>query len=465
MANETEKIPATVTRKDGMIERGGRKQTVKTGSWKPTRFFNRNYVLIWQGQFVSRLGTQLSSVVMLLWIKQATDSASLMGLMAMLTNVPVILLGIIGGTFADRYSRRNIISFSDALSGLALLALAVLFTIYSDEPLVMAACIIGTTVFVAVADSFSSPAIVAAVPDLVPKGELARANSLGQLSAQIAFFLGQGLGGVFFRLLGAPVVAWVNGISFLWAAASESVAVIPQKLPQKTLGWKKRWAEFKADTLEGFRYILHVRGLKYLIAGSAGSSLLAAPVLILIPFFVTDVLKVPVDWVGFLSAGYGVGSLGGYLIAGSVKVSGARRSRVVVVLMLVEAVNYGLLGLMTHPVAALCVAFAEGALSGFVMVQIMTILQITTPSERRGRVFAVTGTISSSLAPLGMGLGGLVFDAIGQSIPVMYIGCSVLMVAMVTLLASRREFREYLGFEQSPEHELPEQQPTTRGML
>jgi MFS family permease len=150
-----------------------------TSAGSPKRFFNINYLLIWQGQLVSRLGTQVSSVVMLLWIKQATDSASLMGLMAILTNIPVIVMGIVGGTVADRYSRRNIIAISDALSGVALLALAVLFTVYGDVPGVMAGIIIGATVFVAIADSFSSPAIIASVPDLVPRGEITRANSLG----------------------------------------------------------------------------------------------------------------------------------------------------------------------------------------------------------------------------------------------------------------------------------------------
>ena len=86
---------------------------------KPSRLLNRNFFLLWQGQLVSQTGNQVAIVAMLFWIEQTTDSASLVGLIMMVSALPSVLLGPIGGTFADHYSRRAIIVYSDLFSGLA----------------------------------------------------------------------------------------------------------------------------------------------------------------------------------------------------------------------------------------------------------------------------------------------------------------------------------------------------------
>jgi len=92
---------------------------------QPTKLFNRNFLIQWQGQTISRLGSQVFAISMLLWIQQTTGSATIMGLLYMLAAIPGIILGPIGGTFADRYSRKKIIVFSNLIQGLAVLLLAI----------------------------------------------------------------------------------------------------------------------------------------------------------------------------------------------------------------------------------------------------------------------------------------------------------------------------------------------------
>src|SRR6266545_4207446 len=83
-----------------------------------------NFLLIWQGQLISQTGTQLCLVTLVLWLKQATESATVIGLLMMAATVPGVVLGPLGGALVDRYSRRTILVLGDVVRGFALLGVA-----------------------------------------------------------------------------------------------------------------------------------------------------------------------------------------------------------------------------------------------------------------------------------------------------------------------------------------------------
>lgn len=414
---------------------------------QPTKLLNRNFFLLWQGQFVSLLGSQMVLVAVVFWIKHATGSAALIGLIQMATSLPAVILGPVAGTFADRYSRRSIIIFSDVLRGLAVLSLAgLMFTApEATEPLLIWLSVV--LVFTSLVTTFFNPAISAAIPDLVPTGRIASANSMGQLSYQLSVFIGQGLGGTLFRLLGAPLLFVVDGVTYLFSAASETFIRIPQTIPPADGRWRDQFREFKRDTVDGLRYVWTKTGLRELVLVSALLTFFTVPVIILLPFYVEDFLKARPDWYGFMLAAYGAGSVIGYLLAGSIKLSGRAKSRSMVVSIVLEAAGYGLLGLVRDPVTATALALLGGVMGGFVTINIITILQITTPSEMRGRLFGLLGTISGSLAPVAMGLAGVVADLVNQNIPLIYLACGAIMTVLSLALLLNREVRQFLSYE------------------
>src|SRR5438874_13569547 len=95
------------------IQQGVRKMT-------PKRTMNRNFVFLWQGQVVSQIGTQLFQVIVVLSLKHATESATLVGLLMMAATVPALLLGPLGGAVVDRYSRRAVLITGDFIRGITL---------------------------------------------------------------------------------------------------------------------------------------------------------------------------------------------------------------------------------------------------------------------------------------------------------------------------------------------------------
>jgi MFS family permease len=413
----------------------------------PTKLFNRNYVLQWQGQTVSRLGSQGFSVAMVLWIKQATGSASLMGLMMMVSSLIGVILGPIGGTLADRYSRRNIIIFSGLVQGAAILLLSgLLFIIPGATQIILVWLFVASTI-IAIVNAFFLPAIQSTIPDLVPVDKVTSANSLGQFSYQITVFVGQGLGGTLFRILGAPVLFLIGGITSVYAAISEILVEIPQHIPEKKTNWKAQFVEFRQDIVEGLQYIWHRPGLKETTLISSVLSFFSAPIIILLPFYVEDVLKVQIDWYGFLMVSYSVGTLAGFFLIGAVMLSTKVRAYLMISCLILESFGYGVLGLVTNPNLALVLAFLGGFTSGVVSVNIMTILQITTPGQIRGRVFGLLGTLAGGLAPIAMGLAGVAADLLDQNIKLIYVSCGISMFSSSVFFSLNRKFREFIATE------------------
>jgi DHA3 family macrolide efflux protein-like MFS transporter len=420
---------------------------------RPAKLLNRNFVLLWMGQAVSQLGSQVNAIAVLFWLKHATDSASLIGSMMMLSSIPHVILSGIGGAFADRHSRRKIIVCSDLLRSVLVLSMAGLLYLAPHATNTIIVWFMVVTFCMSATAAFFVPAMSAAIPDLTPQSAIGKANSLRQTTAQLAIFIGQGLGGVLFRLLGAPLLALINGLSFLFAAVCESFIRIPQKIPERNGGRKERFDAFKKEIAEGLRYVWNGPGLRRLFFFSAIFNFFTMPVIVLLPFYVEDFLKVPIDWYGYLIATFGVGVLTGALFTSFSKLRGKVRGRLMISFTIFNSLIVGSLGFVHDVKVALMFAFLIGALGSFNGINITTILQMSTPSEIRGRAFGLLHTLSGSIAPVGMGLGGIMYDLVNRNITLIYLGCGVVMVLLSLLVSTSREFREFLAYEPNSKEE------------
>lgn len=414
---------------------------------RPQKLMNRNFLLLWLGQSASQLGIQAYIIATVFWLKDTTDSASLMGLLQMLSSLPSVLLGPIGGAFVDRHSRRGVIVFSDLLRGASVLGLGGLLFVAPKalNPAIVSLFVV--SILVNVTSSFFTPALYALGPDIVPRHKIVTANSLWQLGFQLAMFIGQAVGGTLYRLLGAPVLLFANGLTYL-AAAGSALFIKEPALIKKLGARKNQLRQMKEDILQSFHYAWGQTGLRELVFLSAFLAFFATPIIMLLPFYVEDTLRVQPDWYGFMLSAYGVGSLVGYLFSGSIALSGKARGRVMLVFIILESLGHGVLGLLRNPIQATVAVFLGGFVSGFVAVNITTIMQITTPREMRGRLFGLLATLSGGLTPIAMGLSGIITDLVNQNIPLVYMGCGGVMTILSLIVTLNGDFRQFLARDQ-----------------
>jgi len=413
-----------------------------------TKLMNRNFVLLWAGQAVSALGSRAFTFSMMLWLMEVSDSGTLMGLIMVASSLPAILLGPIGGTFADRFSRRRILIVTDTINGIAVISAAAVIFFHREAPALAIAWLFVVAALGGILGAFFRPATNAAIPDLVPQDKLAAGNALNQFSKQAADMLGQLVGPIAFRLLGAPWLFLLNGLSFLASAGSETFIEIPQKIAPREEG-RHRFRAFLDSTKEGMIYVWKDRGLRALFSGVAAMNFFMAPFIILVPFYVDHVLKVRVDWFGFLMAAMAIGSIAGLAVAGTVKITPGRRRRMLLAALFLSALTLcGLAAVGSAPLA-LVLFFVFGCAVAFFNVHVLTILQASVESEIRGRVLGLLETLSRSLAPIGMAVFGVVIDLLDKNVPRLFLLIGGLLLVISAVLALHREFRRFL--EQAPE--------------
>ena len=411
----------------------------------PLRLLNRDFLLLWQGQAVSGVGTSLSQIATIYWLLQATGSATTMGLVSMASALPGVLLGPIGGAIADRFSRRRLIIAGDCVLGLVMLLVGVAFFVIEDAVGLKVGCLVAAGVLSGMVNAFFRPAVMASIPNLVPMTRLNTANALNSFSMMTSMTVGQAVGGVLFRLLGAPVLFIVNGVTYLLSSLSEAFIRMPQKLPDTPPTLRSLMAAFGGDIVTGLRYVWGRAGLRNMVLAFAVLNFVTAPLAVLLPILLDVHRGLAADWYGYLMAAMALGNLGGVALAGAMRIDGTSRFVWGVGTLFAMAASTLVLGVAATPLFFLAANAVAGIFNGVMMITFTTLMQSTTPDALRGRVMSVMMTVMGGTVPIAMGLAGIAADAVNQNVPLLFIGASVATAAVALIMACNRSFREFLS--------------------
>ncbi|MBN1576452.1 MAG: MFS transporter [Chitinispirillaceae bacterium] len=409
------------------------------------KLFNKDFVLIWQGQLVSQIGTQAFMIGIILYIKETTSSVFFVSLLILISRVPTLIFGPIGGVLADRCSRRNIMIYCDLISGFSILFLAFITIIMPPKSYYVAVSIFIVSLVLAIAESFFRPAISSALPDIVPHNRLSIANTFNQGTIQVARIFGQGTSGILYRQIGAQLLFVLNGVSYLFSAITELFITIPyyqlnnkkasgQTLPVILL--------FKNDITAGFHYVWKRSGLRSYFLSIMISSFFVMPFVALLPFYLEDVVQCGSEWYGYLMGTFGIGTIFGFLLINTSFIPSKIKAILLVIFVIITPA--GLLLIAIFPLLELVITsfLLLGIMQGFLMIKILTTIQLSTNSTMRGRVMGLFESATHGLSTVAMVLAGIAADLTDKNILAVMKFFGITGTFLLLVIFSNNHFRK-----------------------
>ncbi|MEY4529546.1 MAG: hypothetical protein RLZZ156_267 [Deinococcota bacterium] len=370
-----------------------------TGNWKP-RFFS-----IWIGQAISLVGSALTQFVLLWWITKTTESASALAIAGVMGLLPQALLGPLGGTLADRLSRRTIMIVTDSISAIAMIVMVYLFS--SNQ--IQLWHIYSLMFLRSSMQAFQSPAAAASTSLLVPNDWLARVAGMNQAMAGIMTIAAAPLGALalaFLPFQGALMIDVVTAILGI-------VPLLIYSIPQTTrLEGEKTsvWTDFK----EGVVYLKNRRGLLMLYGLLGLVVLTVMPTFALTPLLVKQHFGGGVNEVALMEGLAGIGMIAGGIL---ISVNPLFKKRIVT-LLISFIISCGTVALTAlAPSNALWLATIWWTLSGITFstgnAPMMAIIQTSVPNQIQGRVLSLMTTVMGLAGPIGLAIAGPLGDVIG----------------------------------------------------
>src|SRR5262245_33219514 len=397
--------------------------------WRSLR--HRNYRLYLTGQLVSVCGTWMQQVALSWLVYRQTGSATLLGVVGFASQIPILLLGPIGGAVNDRYQSHRVAVWTQcgALAQALVLALLTL----SGWILPLHIILLGTALGIVYA--FDMPARQALVHQLVDPEDLSNAVALNSSMINAARIVGLALAGVVVARFGEGICFIINAVSYV-ATITALLMMRFDKAPRR----HATTTSIGRSLVEGYRYVIATAPIRDLLILLGVVGVMGMPYMTLMPVFAAQVHRSGADTLGLMFGAVGLGALFGALFL-------ARRKNIIglgrVIVFATVGFGAGLVWFTIAPVFWLSLLLLVVVGYGWMVLIAAsnTALQTLADNHMRGRVMSLFTMMLVGMAPFGSLLAGWAADQVGAP-PVVAIGGGFCTLAGIVFARQLPRLRE-----------------------
>ncbi|HEX5944546.1 MAG TPA: MFS transporter [Anaerolineales bacterium] len=214
---------------------------------RPTGMFG--FTLVWLGQIISVLATNMSVFALTIWVFQETGSFTAVGLTQVFFITPLLIITPLAGVMVDRHNRKLMMMVSDLTAGLATVSILVLQAIGVLEIWHLYAA----AIFQGLGNAFQWPAYSAAISTMIPKEKYGRANGMMSLIDMGPGVLAPMLAAALLPRIGLAGILSIDVTTFILAILILFFVHIPQ--PPRTVEGAQSQGNILKEAVFGFRYI------------------------------------------------------------------------------------------------------------------------------------------------------------------------------------------------------------------
>lgn len=408
------------------------RQTTRASAWGVLR--HKHFRIVWGASFVSNIGNWMEMLGIQMIVAHQTGSLKMLGLLAGAQLAPVMVLGMFGGVVADRVNRRTLLVVTQALLMVMAILVALLSMFGAPEVvtrlgealhlhrllgdkfgtlngLVLSLFLIsigqGTIM------AFNMPAWQVLTPRLVPREELTAAITINGIQFNAARAVGPALAGAISAQFGYTPLFVVNAVSF--TAVLVAVMFTPDAPAEKRTR-ENPWREIA----QAVGFVTGSLGPLAVFLATVLMSLLAAPLVRMMPLYVIDVYGVKAEAaadqvVGYLLTILGIGAVVGGLALRRLP-GWYPKHHFIPVSIAGAGLSITLFALTPTMWSGYLVMFVVGVFWIWGFNQSWAALQSLVSDTMRGRVMAFANVASFGATAVGNLAAGWIGDTIAQEV-------------------------------------------------
>ena len=369
--------------------------------------YNRNFILFLFTRSFNVIGVQIVTVAVGWYVYQLTRDPLDLGYIGLAQFAPSLALFLVAGYVLDKYDRRMTIVVSNIIHlAVVLLLLGVLFSNWGGVKTILLILVIH-----GIARTFFHTAAQAILPNIVASDVFPNAVAYSSSVNKAAQLIGPAIGGV--------LLAWSQDWAYYVAGFSFLLAVCSSIVMSGQLEHKSMDRMTLKRVLSGFLYVSQNK----VVLGAVSIDLVAVllgGVMGLLPIYASDILEVGPDGLGVMRAMPGIGAF--FMGLALAQIAHPRYVGITMFLTLAlfggSIVIFSLSTVFWISLVALAIYGASDMVSVYIR---LTLVQLATPDEMRGRVSAVNSISINASNELGDFRAGLMASGFG-TVPAVFLG-------------------------------------------